>query len=262
MVTKRKAVPRTRPAAASATANAHAKANAHAHANASAANVRGGADAPLAPLAPPSLTQQAYERIKEMILSLELRPGLFINESSLCELTGIGRMPVHQAIHRLQAEGMIEVIPRKGLVIRMDSLQDIMLLLEARLAFEPNVVALCAERISPAQVAELKALLKKSRGLMNQSQRESFSMIDRTFHRVIAEASGNKFLADSLRPLHERSDMIWHLRIMPADGLAVTQREHEAVLDAIASGNPLAAHRAMEAHLRSLHDRILRASNP
>lgn len=208
-----------------------------------------------------SLTQQAYEMIKSKILSLELRPGLFLNEASLCEVTGIGRMPVHQAIHRLQADGMVEVIPRKGLVIRTDSLQDILALLEARMAMEPNIVALSTERISDEQVAELRRLLKQSKSLLNQSQREAFSVIDRAFHRVAAEGSGNKFLADALRPLHERSDLIWHLRIMPADGLAVTQREHEAVLDAIVARDTNAARKAMQTHLQSLHTRILKASN-
>lgn len=207
-----------------------------------------------------SLMQQAYDAIKAKILSLELRPGLFLNEASLCELTGIGRMPVHQAIHRLQAEGMVEVIPRKGLVIRTDSLHDIMAVLEARMAMEPNIVALAAERIGPEHIAELKRLLKESRRLLHQSQRDSFSVIDRAFHGTVAEGSGNKFLADSLRPLHERSDLMWHLRIMPADGLEVTQREHEEVLNAIVERNPEAARRAMTAHLESLHNRILEAS--
>ncbi|MGJ7530736.1 GntR family transcriptional regulator [Variovorax sp. GB1P17] len=208
----------------------------------------------------PSLTQQAYERIKSSILSLELRPGLFLNEADLCELTGFGRMPVHQAIHRLQADGLVEVIPRKGLLIRADSLQDIMTLLEARLAIEPNIVALAAQRIKPDQVAELRKLLKQSASLLNQSQRKAFSVLDRVFHSVVAEAAGNKILSDMLRPLHERSDLMWHLRIMPADGLEVTQREHEAVLQAVADQDPEAAWRAMKAHLASLHDRIVRAS--
>lgn len=207
------------------------------------------------------LTQQAYESIKGRILSMELRPGLFVNEAALCELIGIGRMPVHQAIHRLQAEGMVEVIPRKGLVIRMDSVQDIVLLLEARLAMEPNIVALAAERISDTQITELERLIKSAKKLLNQTQRESFSMIDREFHRVVAEASGNKFLADSLLPLHERSDLMWHLRIMPSDGLEVTQREHEAIYKAVVQRDAVAAHRAMKAHLTSLHDRILKAFN-
>lgn len=214
-----------------------------------------------APKKEPPLAQQAYDRIKASILSFELRPGLFINESKLCELTGLGRMPVHQAIHRLQSEGLIEVIPRKGLVIRADSLQDIQMLIEARLAIEPNIVALAAQRIIPEQVAELRRLLKQSAALVDQSHRKVFGEIDRAFHGVVAEAAGNRILADTLRPLHERSDLMWHLRIMPADGLKVTQREHEAVLKAIADRDPQAAWKAMHAHLTSLQARIVKASS-
>jgi DNA-binding GntR family transcriptional regulator len=209
----------------------------------------------------PPLSQQAYERIKGSILSFELRPGLFINETNLCALTGLGRMPVHQAIHRLQAEGLIEVIPRKGLVIRADSMKDIVTLIEARLAIEPNIVALAAQRIQPDQVSQLRRLLKQSAALVDQSQRKAFSVIDRLFHGVVAQAAGNRILADTLRPLHERSDLMWHLRIMPADGLKVTQKEHEAVLKAIVERDPQAAWKAMHAHLTSLQARILRASN-
>ena len=207
------------------------------------------------------LAQQAYERIKASILSFELRPGLFINETKLCDMTGLGRMPVHQAIHRLQSEGLIEVIPRKGLVIRADSLQDIQMLIEARLAIEPNIVALAAQRIIPEQVTELRRLLKQSAALVDQSQRKAFGEIDRAFHGIVAHAAGNKILADTLRPLHERSDLMWHLRIMPADGLKVTQREHEAVLKAIADRDPQAAWKAMHAHLTSLQARIVKASS-
>jgi len=210
----------------------------------------------------PSLAQRAYEQIKGSILSLELRPGLFLNEANLCDMTGLGRMPVHQAIHRLQTEGLLEIIPRKGLLVRTDSLQDILMLLEARLAIEPNVVALAAERVSPEQIAVLQRLLKQSGLLTNQSQRQSFSMIDRAFHGVVAEAAGNKILVDALRPLHERSDLIWHLRIMPADGLKITQQEHEAVLQAIVDHDPDAAWRSMRAHLNSLQKRIVEASGP
>lgn len=209
-----------------------------------------------------SLSEQAYEAIKSKILSLDLRPGLFLSESVLCEMTGFGRMPVHQAVHRLQSEGLIEVIPRKGLVVRMDSLHDVLALLEARLAMEPNIAGLAAERLTKEQAAELCQLLEDSKSLIGQGQgqRKAFGVIDRAFHRVVAEAAGNKILADAQRPLQERSDLIWHLRIMPEDGLEVTQREHEAVLEAILKRDAGAARGAMQAHLQSLQARILKAS--
>lgn len=206
------------------------------------------------------LSQQAYDQIKARILSMELRPGQFLNEATLCQLLGLGRMPVHQATHRLRAEGLIEVIPRKGLVIRADSLHDVLEMLEARMAIEPNITAMAAERISDAQVAELKALIRQSRGLVSQSQRAAFHVIDRAFHGTVGQAAGNAILAQTLRPLHERSDLIWHLRIMPDEGLKITQREHEAILQAIVKRDAAAARQAMQAHLMSLYQRVLAAS--
>lgn len=206
------------------------------------------------------LTAQAYDAIKSRILSMELRPGQFLNESTLCDMLGIGRMPVHQATHRLQAEGLIEVIPRKGLVVRSDSLHDIIELLEARMAMEPNITALAAERISKEEVRELQVLLDKSRGLVSQSQREAFRVIDRAFHTTVGKGAGNRILADTLRPLHERSDLIWHLRIMPDEGLEVTQREHEAILQAIIKHDAQGAREAMQGHLMSLQKRVIAAS--
>lgn len=207
-----------------------------------------------------SLTEQAYQEIKHRILTLQLRPGLFINEQHLMELLGIGRMPVHQAVHRLQAEGLLEVIPRKGLVIRPDSLQDMLTLLEARLAMEPNIAALAAARATKEQVNELKRLVTESKKIVNQSERMSFMKLDRAFHGLIAEAADNKILVDAQRPLHERSELIWHLRVMKEDGLVVNQREHTNIIKAIAERDANAARKAMEEHLRSLHDRILAGS--
>lgn len=207
-----------------------------------------------------SLTEQAYIQIKNKILSLELRPGLFLNESSLVEMTGLGRMPVHQAIQRLRVEGLIEVIPRKGLVVRFDSLNDVLELIEARLAIEPEVTALAAERATADQLEELRELLAKSKSLTNQKERVAYSRIDHAFHALISKAASNKFLADAQSPLHERVNMVWHLSVMPSDGLVVTQREHEAILKAILKKDANLAREAMRAHLLSLQKRILKAS--
>lgn len=192
---------------------------------------------------------------------MELRPGQFLNEAALCKLTGIGRMPVHQATHRLQAEGLIEVIPRKGLVIRMDSLHDVLALLEARITIEPNVAALAAERIGKEQCLKLERLLAQSRALLQKSKRQAFGVIDRAFHGLVADAAANQVLADTLRPLHERSELFWRLSIMPEEALEVTQREHEAVLGAILKHDAEGARDSMQAHLLSLHNRILKAAH-
>lgn len=210
-----------------------------------------------------SLSEQAYEAIKERILSLELRPGQFLNELGLCKMIRMGRMPVHQAVHRLMADGLLEVIPRKGIIIRPDSLNEILALLEARSAVEPNIAALAAERATPEQVKNMERLLKESSRYVDQRFRPRFMAIDREFHQAVAEAAGNRILVDSQRPLHERSARIWNVMGMlrRPDGLRLTQEEHEAVFDAIRRGDRDAARRAMQAHLASLRRRIMKGTD-
>jgi DNA-binding GntR family transcriptional regulator len=204
-----------------------------------------------------SLSERAYEAIKQRILSLELRPGQFINEADLCSLTGMGRMPVHQAVHRLMVDGLLKVIPRKGIIIGSESANEVGEALEARRAVEPYIAALAAERATPAQIKDLEKLLRQSRKVADQRFRREFMNLDRLFHAAVAEAAGNRMLVDAQRPMQERSARIWSVSVMRRpDGLRMTQEEHEAVFDAIRRGDRDGARRAMQVHIASLLRRM------
>lgn len=203
----------------------------------------------------PSLSEQAYERIKSQILTLQLRPGHFFTEAQLSESLGLGRTPVHQAVHRLSLEGLIEIIPRKGLIVRPDSMNEVVHLLEARWALEPSIAALAAERATPQQIEQLQALIGNQEAMAGRGDRTTFMDADRSFHRIIANAADNPVLADLIRPLHERSARLWHLQLIHADDLERTKREHEAIVDAIVRGDKTAAAKAMQQHIASLRRR-------
>jgi GntR family transcriptional regulator, rspAB operon transcriptional repressor len=203
------------------------------------------------------LSERAYEAIKERILSLDLRPGQFVNEQGLCAMVGMGRMPVHQAVHRLMTDGLLEIMPRKGIIIGTDSLNDVLTGLEARSVLEPHITALAADRARPEQIEAMERVLAQSRRIVDQRFRREFMELDRRFHQAVAEASGNHVLVDVQRPLHERSARIWSLIVMRrADGLRLTQEEHEAVLEAIKRRDQEAARQAMQGHLASLRGRV------
>jgi DNA-binding GntR family transcriptional regulator len=203
------------------------------------------------------LSERAYEAIKERILSLDLRPGQFVNEQGLCAMVGMGRMPVHQAVHRLMTDGLLEIMPRKGIIIGTDSLNDVLTGLEARSVLEPHITALAADRARPEQIEAMERVLAQSRRIVDQRFRREFMELDRRFHQAVAEASGNHVLVDVQRPLHERSARIWSLIVMRrADGLRLTQEEHEAVLEAIKRRDQEAARQAMQDHLASLRRRV------
>jgi DNA-binding GntR family transcriptional regulator len=203
------------------------------------------------------LSERAYEAIKERILSLDLRPGQFVNEQGLCAMVGMGRMPVHQAVHRLMTDGLLEIMPRKGIIIGTDSLNEVLTGLEARSVLEPHITALAADRARPEQIETMERVLAQSRRIVDQRFRREFMELDRRFHQAVAEASGNHVLVDVQRPLHERSARIWSLIVMRrADGLRLTQEEHEAVLEAIKRRDQVAARQAMQNHLASLRRRV------
>ncbi len=208
-----------------------------------------------------SLSDLAYQQIKQRILQLEFRPGQFLNESTICEMLDIGRTPVHQAVHRLMLEGLLEIVPRKGLLIRPDSMNEVLNLLEARWALEPNIAALAAERASPTHIKRLQKLLREALTINGGKDRTRHMEIDREFHHLIADAAGNPILADVIRPLHERSGRLWHLQLKIPDDIQQTEKEHEAILDAIVRGDKEAAARAMQAHLMSLRRRRVLSSD-
>src|ERR1700689_5160448 len=96
------------------------------------------AQRPLAPAdAPVSLREQAYLEIKRRINRLDYRPGAYLNEAQISRALKIGRTPVHQALDRLMLEGLVQVIPRKGIVVQTVSLDQVLEILEAGLPNDP-----------------------------------------------------------------------------------------------------------------------------
>jgi DNA-binding transcriptional MocR family regulator len=92
-----------------------------------------------------SLRNKAYEAIKHRIITCAFKPGEYINELQLSSVHKIGRTPVHQALDRLMVEGLVQVIPRKGVIVKPVSLNEVLQIIEVRLINEPFLARLAAE---------------------------------------------------------------------------------------------------------------------
>src|SRR5437660_3792538 len=98
-----------------------------------------------------SLRDAAYEAIKHRIITCKFKPGECINEASVSALLGLGRTPVHQAIDRLMLEEMVEVIPRKGVIVKPVILQDVMQMIDVRLINEVYFTPIATTRAEDTQ---------------------------------------------------------------------------------------------------------------
>jgi DNA-binding GntR family transcriptional regulator len=206
-----------------------------------------------------SLRDRAYAEIKRRINRMDYRPGAYLNEAQISRVLGIGRTPVHQALDRLMLEGLVQVIPRKGVIVQSISLDQIMQIIDVRLVNEPHCVGLAVERATAQEIAGMRELLASAAPLIRARDRERLMVLDRSFHHRISQAARNPILADLLTMLHERSLRFWFISLGDDLQLRRVDEEHRAVLEAIAERDRDRAIAAMRTHIESFRKNIIRA---
>ncbi|MEQ1935422.1 MAG: GntR family transcriptional regulator [Fimbriimonadaceae bacterium] len=205
-----------------------------------------------------SLRDVAYEEIKRRIITLAYQPGAYVNEAQICQDLGIGRTPVHMALERLANDGMIDILPRKGAIVRSVSLDEINSIIEARLFNEPAAARLAAERAT--EVERLKVIAKEAHSRTHRRDIEGLMQLDRDFHSTIADATRNRVLAQILKSLHERALRLWFISLSDKKRQEKVADEHDDILAAIASKNGDRAERVMREHIVSFSQVISRSS--
>ena len=198
-----------------------------------------------------SLRDSAYDAIKLKIITCEFKPGEYINELQLSSLLKIGRTPVHQALDRLMLEGMVEVIPRKGVIVKPVSLNEVLQIIEVRLINESYCARLAAERANDADIAEMDEVLKRTRHWTSLRNVVNMMLLDREFHLLVARAAKNDVVAELLRTLHERSLRFWFISLNEPKQCESVHEQHAAILSAIRRHNPDGAEAEMRRHIES-----------
>jgi DNA-binding GntR family transcriptional regulator len=203
-----------------------------------------------------SLRDEAYDAIKHRIITCEFRPGEYINELQLSTLLKIGRTPVHQALDRLMIEGMVEVIPRKGVIVKPVSLNEVLQIIEVRLINEPFGARLAAEQANDRDLADLSEALRRAKHWAALRNVEQLMLLDREFHLLIARAAKNEVLTELLRNLHERSLRFWFISLNAPTQYESVQNEHATILDALRQRSPAKAEAAMRQHIESFRTNV------
>jgi GntR family transcriptional regulator, rspAB operon transcriptional repressor len=206
----------------------------------------------------PSLRDAAYDAIKHRIITCVFKPGDYLNEAYLSQSIGIGRTPVHQAIDRLTQDGLLEVIPRKGIIVRPVSLEEVVHITEVRRVNEPYCVRLAAEQADNVELSVLGDILNRADAWTEVRNIEQMMLLDREFHMTLAKAAKNSVLASILQNLHERSLRFWFISLTAHDHHREVQQEHRMIYDAIRRRDADAAAQAMLAHIDSFRRNVTR----
>jgi len=205
----------------------------------------------------PSLSEQAYQQLRHMIVRLDFAPGDVLREEALRELLGIGRTPIREALQRLAREHFVTVIPRRGMFVAGIDVSELSMLFETRTVLEPYAARLAAARGTSTHWDAMHAALDETAEASGQT--EKVMNIDRRCHEIMWEAADNRFLLDTLDMLYAQSDRLWHLYLADVVDMGEAVSEHTGILDALSTGEGARSSDLVEAHVRAFDEQIRRA---
>ena len=207
-----------------------------------------------------SLVDSAYAALKSAILQNVYPPGFQAAESDVATQLGMSRTPVHEAMIRLQEEGLVEILPRRGILIKAISLDDIREVYELAIALESMAAEIMASRPSAdldAVVAMLEAETAAMEAALEADDLDSWAAADGRFHELLTDGCGNRRLARMAAAVRDQSHrarlVTLRLRPLPAQSAP----EHYAIIAAIKARDFSAAAENAAAHRRHAREELL-----
>jgi len=203
-----------------------------------------------------STVAQVQNLIRDAIVRLELAPGAFIDKAALCARLGVSRFPVSEALGRLAAEGLVEVLPQRGTRVTRVDLAECRQAMFVRRALETQIARAVAPRADAQMLATLGRNLRDQKLAMNINDSARFHALDLEFHDALFDALGYDRVIGMIEVLRAIPDRM-RLFLCTPERQAATLAEHHRIADALKARDGPAAGRAMGDHLDAVADELL-----
>jgi DNA-binding GntR family transcriptional regulator len=204
-----------------------------------------------------ALHDQVVSRLRVMLIEGRIAPGAKLNERELCELLGVSRTPLREAIKLLAAEGLVDLLPNRGAVAVKLSETDVQHAFEVLAGLEGMSGELAARRITAAELAEIKALHYEMLACFARSDLSGYYRINARIHAAINAAAKNPLLTKTYREINAR---VQSLRFRTNQNEVKWRRavgEHERMLEALEARDPEALRAVLTEHLLLKRDSVL-----
>jgi DNA-binding GntR family transcriptional regulator len=180
---------------------------------------------------PAPLRQSVYDALIDLIVGGELPPGQHLVETDIARQLGVSRQPIREALHRMEAEGWVDLRPSQGAFVHIPTDSEVDELLDVRELLEAETARLAARAANPDQVKRLRELCQEGEQAVAAGDLAAAVGTNNAFHAEIAVVSGNRVLADLAGSVSRR--VRWYYRLVaPARGHG-SWSEHAQLIDAI-----------------------------
>ncbi|HEY9065736.1 MAG TPA: phosphonate utilization associated transcriptional regulator [Burkholderiaceae bacterium] len=207
-----------------------------------------------------SLTSVVQGELERMILAGELAPGSKLTEMALAARLGVSRGPLREAFRMLEEAGLVRTEKNRGVFVRDIPLAEAIEIFDLRAAMEELVGRRLAEKVTPAQVKEIRGLVDGMEQAVKSKDAHDYYLLNLQFHDRLVELAGNSKLTAIYRKLIKELSLFRRLNLTDDRLLPVSANSHRQIVKAIASGDPEAAGRAMFDHVIESKERTIKNS--
>ena len=197
-------------------------------------------------------TQESVaERLRQLIVNRELRPGERIVQSELAEQFGVSRTPIREALHKLASDGLITLSPHKGASVADFSFSDLEGIYSIRIAIEGYGAFLAAKRITDQDLDKLTVLLDRMREVFLEGDRWRLLEVNREFYAVLYAIAGQPRLYDLIMKHLDMADLYRRMAFAIDHYYRHTLADHEELLESLERRDPEAAERLSRIQLEN-----------
>jgi DNA-binding GntR family transcriptional regulator len=205
------------------------------------------------------ISERAYAELRERIVTLRLAPGTVLREDELMSELHIGRTPLREAVKRLALENLVAVQPRSGTYVTSVDAADIVHISEVRAELEGQAAELAARRLDGGLRERFQALLDLIATAERRADQDALMGLDESIHRLVWEASGNPYLAETLERYFVLSLRVWYVVLDRVPSLGAAVLDHARLIEAILDGDGDAARELMHEHVIAFEREIMAA---
>jgi DNA-binding GntR family transcriptional regulator len=213
--------------------------------------------AEIIPIPRAALHEQVAHRLRQMLVENRIVPGAKLNERALSEVLNVSRTPLREAIKMLAAEGLVELLPNRGAIAVELSEADILNTFEVMSGLEAQSGALAAERITDAELAEIKAVHYEMLAAFTRRDLPAYYRLNAAIHRAINAAAKNPVLTATYNQVNARLQALRFRSNQDGEKWRTAVKEHEQMIEALGKRDAAAMRAVLLAHLDNKRDVVI-----
>jgi DNA-binding GntR family transcriptional regulator len=204
-----------------------------------------------------ALHEQVARRLRQMLVENRIAPGAKLNERALCEALNVSRTPLREAIKMLATEGLVELLPNRGAIAVMLTEADVRNTFEVMAGLEAQSGELATQRITEAELAEIKALHFEMMAAYTRADLSNYYRLNALIHQAINAAAKNPVLSATYTQVNARLQALRFRSNQDGDKWKNAVREHEQMVTALSARDAQAMRAVLLAHLYNKRDVVI-----